>query len=64
MDSIAVKILKTITSVLAAFFGFTIIVVIAFYFYLSDGVEFDLNKSNQIKVVKLINNFLKKKLIK
>ena len=47
MDSIAVKILKTITSVLAAFFGFTIIVVIAFYFYLSDGVEFDLNKSNQ-----------------
>ena len=47
MDSIAVKILKTITSVLATFFGFTIIVVIAFYFYLSDGVEFDLNKSNQ-----------------
>ena len=47
MDSTALKILKTIASVLAAFFGFTIIVVIAFYFYLSDGVEFDLNKSNQ-----------------
>ena len=47
MDSIAVKILKTITSVLAAFFGFTIIVVIAFYFYLSDGVEFNIDKSNQ-----------------
>ena len=27
--------------------GFTFIVIIAFYFYLSDGVEFDLNKSNQ-----------------
>ena len=34
-------------SVSAAFVGFTFIVIIAFYFYLSDGVEFDLNKSNQ-----------------
>ena len=34
-------------SVTAAFVGFTFIVIIAFYFYLSDGVEFDLNKSNQ-----------------
>ncbi len=34
-------------SVTAAFVGFTFIVIIAFYFYLSDGVEFDLNRSNQ-----------------
>ena len=34
-------------SVTAAFVGFTFIVIIAFYFYLSDGVEFNLNKSNQ-----------------
>ena len=47
MNSTVVKILKTIVSVLSAFFGFSVIVVIAFYFYLSDGVEFDLNKSNQ-----------------
>ena len=47
MNSTVVKILKTIVSVLTAFFGFSVIVVIAFYFYLSDGVEFDLNKSNQ-----------------
>ena len=47
MNSIFVKILKTIASVAAAFFGFTIIIVIAFYFYLSDGVEFDIDKSNQ-----------------
>ena len=47
MNSIVVKILKTIASVAAAFFSFTIIIVIAFYFYLSDGVEFDIDKSNQ-----------------
>lgn len=47
MNSIVVKILKTIASVAAAFFGFTIIIVIAFYFYLSDGVEFEIDKSNQ-----------------
>lgn len=47
MNSIVVKIIKTIASVAAAFFGFTIIIVIAFYFYLSDGVEFDIDKSNQ-----------------
>ena len=47
MNSIFVKILKTIASVAAAFFGFTIIIVIAFYFYLSDGVEFEIDKSNQ-----------------
>ncbi len=47
MNSIVLKILKTIMSVTAAFVGFTFIVIIAFYFYLSDGVEFDLNKSNQ-----------------
>ena len=47
MNSVFIKILKTIASVAAAFFGFTIIIVIAFYFYLSDGVEFDIDKSNQ-----------------
>ena len=47
MNSTVLKILKTIISVTAAFIGFTLIVIIAFYFYLSDGVEFDLNKSNQ-----------------
>ena len=47
MNSTVLKILKTIISVTAAFIGFTFIVIIAFYFYLSDGVEFDLNKSNQ-----------------
>ena len=47
MNSIVLKILRTIMSVTAAFVGFTFIVIIAFYFYLSDGVEFDLNKSNQ-----------------
>ena len=47
MNSTVLKILKTIMSVTAAFVGFTFIVIIAFYFYLSDGVEFDLNKSNQ-----------------
>ena len=47
MNSIVLKILKTIMSVTAAFVGFTFIVIIAFYFYLSDGVEFDLNRSNQ-----------------
>lgn len=47
MNSIVLKILKTIASVSVAFISFTIIVIIAFYFYLSDGVEFNLNKSNQ-----------------
>ena len=47
MNSAVLKILKTIASVSVAFISFTIIVIIAFYFYLSDGVEFNLNKSNQ-----------------
>ena len=47
MNSTILKILKTIASVAVAFLGFTVIVIIAFYFYLSDGVEFRLNKSNQ-----------------
>ena len=47
MNSTILKILKTIASVAVAFLGFTVIVIIAFYFYLSDGVEFKLNKSNQ-----------------
>ena len=47
MNSTILKILKTIASVSVAFISFTIIVIVAFYFYLSDGVEFNLNKSNQ-----------------
>ena len=47
MNSTVLKILKTTASVSIAFISFTIIVIIAFYFYLSDGVEFNLNKSNQ-----------------
>jgi hypothetical protein len=47
MNSTVLKILKTIASVSVAFISFTIIFIIAFYFYLSDGVEFNLNKSNQ-----------------
>ena len=47
MNSTILKILKTIASVSVAFISFTIIVIIAFYFYLSDGVEFNLNKSNK-----------------
>ena len=47
MNSTLSKILKTIASVSVAFICFTIIVIIAFYFYLSDGVEFNLNKSNK-----------------
>ena len=47
MNSTLSKILKTIASVSVAFISFTIIVIIAFYFYLSDGVEFNLNKSNK-----------------
>lgn len=47
MNSTVLKILKTIASVSVAFISFTVIVIIAFYFYLSDGVEFNLNKSNQ-----------------
>ena len=47
MNSTILKILKTIASVILVFTSFNIIVIIAFYFYLSDGVEFNLNKSNQ-----------------
>ena len=47
MNRTIFKILRTIASVCAAFLVFTLIVIIAFYFYLSDGVEFKLNKSNQ-----------------
>ena len=47
MNSTLSKILKTIASVSVAFISFTIIVIIAFYFYLSDGVEFNLNRSNK-----------------
>ena len=47
MNSTILKILKTIASVSVAFISFTIIVIIAFYFYLSDGVEFNLNRSNK-----------------
>ena len=47
MNSTIVKFLKTAVSVAFTFLCFTIIILLAFYFYLSDGVEFKLNKSNQ-----------------
>ena len=47
MNSTIVKFLKTAASVAVAFLCFTIIILLAFYFYLSDGVEFKLDKSNQ-----------------
>ena len=47
MNSTIVKFLKTTVSVAVAFLCFTIIILLAFYFYLSDGVEFKLDKSNQ-----------------
>ena len=56
MNSTVLKILKTIASVIVAFISFTIIVIIAFYFYLSDGVEFNLDKSNQT-ISSLTNRF-------
>ena len=56
MNSTVLKILKTIANVSLAFISFTIIVIIAFYFYLSDGVEFNLNKSNQT-LCSLTNRF-------
>lgn len=47
MNSTIVKFLKTAVSVAVAFLCFTVIILLAFYFYLSDGVEFKLDKSNQ-----------------
>ena len=47
MHSTIIKFLKTTISVAVAFLCFTTIILQAFYFYLSDGVEFKLDKSNQ-----------------
>ena len=47
MHSTITKFLKTTISVAVAFLCFTTIILLAFYFYLSDGVEFKLDKSNQ-----------------
>ena len=47
MNSTIAKFLKTAISVAVAFLCFTVIILLAFYFYLSDGVEFKLDKSNQ-----------------
>ena len=46
MESIVPKLIKTLLSLVSTFILFLVIVVIAFYFYLLDGVEFNLNKSN------------------
>ena len=47
MKSTALKLLKTLLSLLATSILFLAIVFIAFYFYLSDGVEFNIDQSNE-----------------
>tara|TARA_B000000475_G_C15856468_1_gene390320 strand:- start:192 stop:731 length:540 start_codon:yes stop_codon:yes gene_type:complete len=47
MKSTALKLLKTLLSLLASIILFLAIVFIAFYFYLSDGVEFNIDQSNE-----------------
>lgn len=47
MESIVPKLIKTLLSLVSTFILFLVIFVIAFYFYLTDGVEFNLDKSNK-----------------
>ena len=47
MKRIVPKLIKTLLSLISTLVFFLIIVVIAFYFYLSDGVEFNLDQSNK-----------------
>jgi len=47
MESIVPKLIKTLLSLVSTFVLFLVIFVIAFYFYLTDGVEFNLDKSNK-----------------
>jgi hypothetical protein len=46
MESVVPKLIKTLLSLISTFILFLAIVAIAFYFYLSDGVELKLDKSN------------------
>ena len=47
MEGIVPKLIKTLLSLVSTFILFLVIFVIAFYFYLTDGVEFNLDKSNK-----------------
>jgi hypothetical protein len=47
MKRIVPKLIKTLLNLISTLVFFLIIVVIAFYFYLSDGVEFNLDQSNK-----------------
>ena len=47
MKRIVPKLIKTLLNLIATLVFFLIIVVVAFYFYLSDGVEFNLDQSNK-----------------
>ena len=47
MKRIVPKLIKTLLNLISTLVFFLIIIVIAFYFYLSDGVEFNLDRSNK-----------------
>ena len=47
MKRIVPKLIKTLLNLISTLVFFLIIVVMAFYFYLSDGVEFNLDQSNK-----------------
>ena len=47
MKRIVPKLIKTLLNLISTLVFFLIIVVIAFYFYLSDGVDFNLDQSNK-----------------
>jgi len=47
MKRIVPKLIKTLLNLISTLVFFLIIVVLAFYFYLSDGVEFNLDQSNK-----------------
>jgi len=47
MKRIVQKLIKTLLNLISTLVFFLIIVVVAFYFYLSDGVEFNLDQSNK-----------------
>jgi hypothetical protein len=47
MKRIVPKLIKTLLNLISTLVFFLIIVVVAFYFYLSDGVEFNLDQSNK-----------------
>ena len=47
MENLVSKLIKTLLSLVLTFTLFLIVIVVAFYFYLSDGVEFNLDNSNK-----------------